>query len=113
MRELIGVSGKPGAGKTTICEYLARKYEFNHYEMSGPIVEDVRRWMEGFGVDLSRYDKEQYRLILQGWGHFARVAKGEDYWIGRVLSNVVLPAVIGGISIFVKSKQFRIKEVGC
>ena len=96
MVELLGVSGRPRAGKTTLCEYLVEKYGFNHYEMSGPITVDVRKWMAGEGVDLERYAKEDYRWLLQGWGHFARVAKGEDYWIKRMLEKVTTPAVIGG-----------------
>ncbi len=109
-RLIIGFSGKPRSGKTEGCKHLANKYGFKRYEMSQPVVAEAKAWMESKGLNINDYSKEDYRLILEGFGHFMRIAHGEDYWINQVLAKVVGPAALGGIRYINEVK--KIKETG-
>ncbi len=94
MAEIIGVSGPIHAGKTTVCEYLVRKHGFTYYEVSDFIGADLGMKLR---IPYLVEEKDDWRYLLQGWGHLARIKYGEDYWIGKIMPLVVAPAVLGGL----------------
>ncbi|MDO8488340.1 MAG: hypothetical protein Q7S31_03455 [bacterium] len=94
---VIGLYGKPRSGKSTIADYLKKKYGFRQYEMSGPIVKDAQKMLAAIDLKFDVRHKEDFRLLLQFLGHYRRL-DNPYYWVDKVLEEEVAPpAVVAGI----------------
>ena len=93
---LIGLQGKPKAGKTEVANYLARRHNIStHIEMSDQIIKEAKLMLAAIGVNYDPNRKEDFRLLLQWIGHYRRIGD-PDYWL-RAIDKVEAPASIGGI----------------
>ncbi len=93
---IIGLSGKPKAGKTEVANYLANNHGFTtHIEMSDQVIQESQLMLAAIGVNYDPHRKGDFRLLLQWIGHFRRI-DDPDYWL-RAIDNVTAPASIGGI----------------
>jgi hypothetical protein len=93
---LIGLSGKPKAGKTTAAEILREMGVVNHYEMSDPIIKEINVMLGAIGLGYDSDQKAVYRPLLQ-WLANLRRSQSERYWIDPMLRTIITPAVIGGV----------------
>lgn len=89
---LIGIAGKKKAGKDTalglIREICSSDYAVARRAFADALKEEVAI---ACNVSVSFIDnnKNQFRLLLQGWGtDFRRYFNGEDYWINKLDNNI-------------------------
>lgn len=75
---LIGLSGKPKAGKTTAAEILREMGVVNHYEMSDPIIKEINVMLGAIGLGYDSDQKAVYRPLLQ-WLANLRRSQSERY----------------------------------
>lgn len=83
--KIIGISGKKGAGKDTIADILLCHYPKSiKYSFAAQLKIEVSH-ATGYGVEYIELHKDNFRLILQGWGtDFRRKLFGVDYWIKKM-----------------------------
>lgn len=92
---IIGISGKKRTGKTTVAEYLQTLYPNRVFVMSfADALKDEVCDAMGITKKYMEENKDDFRLILQGWGtNFRRKHCGDDYWIVKYLTKLLkLPA---------------------
>lgn len=90
--KLIGISGRPRAGKDTIADsVLARYRNVRRINFSDLIIDEINDWLAGTGHKLTEGNKSDpaYRLLMQAWG-MARREEDPNYWtdsIKRTIEN--------------------------
>lgn len=103
MSKLIGISGKKKSGKDTVADIFAITYEdVVKYHFAQQLKVEVSRAC-GVSIDYINEHKDNFRLILQGWGtNFRRDLYGINYWLEKMdiaidhLSNhkiIIIPDV--------------------
>jgi hypothetical protein len=82
---IIGIAGKKHSGKDTIHKIIHNACRHSFVVEHKPFAEPLKREVaEAAGISLEYLEenKENFRLILQGWGtDFRRRLVAEDYWI--------------------------------
>lgn len=81
---IIGISGKKKCGKDTIAEIIQELYpNFIITHFADALKLEVAQ-ATGFSVDYINTHKDNFRLILQGWGtDFRRKIYSDDYWLKK------------------------------
>jgi phosphomevalonate kinase len=81
---LIGISGKKQSGKDEVTSYLLKKFPGSvRIAFADALKQEVARAC-GVSIEYLNEHKDNFRLILQGWGtDFRRRLYGQDYWIRR------------------------------
>jgi hypothetical protein len=111
---LIGISGKKRCGKDTVADILLNiiprscKKSFA-YELKLEIAQAT-----GFSVSYIDSHKDNFRLILQGWGtDFRRRIYGEDYWVKRLDETIKQCEIPDEIceSFYIKERTYIIPDV--
>ena len=79
---LIGISGKKRSGKDTVAQILSEHLENpSVLHFADALKLEVAK-ATGFSIRYIEEHKENFRLILQGWGtDFRRKIYGDDYWL--------------------------------
>ena len=87
---VIGLSGKIGSGKDTVCEMIAEAHpgaKFLRIAFADALKEEVATAC-GVAVDYLNQNKPLFRPMLQWWGTEFRRAQDADYWIGRAAAKM-------------------------
>jgi hypothetical protein len=87
---LIGISGRPRAGKDAIAEGILSRYkDVDRINFSDMIIDEVNAWLKGTGHRITEDNKSdaRYRHLLQAWG-MARRAESKTYWTDSVKKRV-------------------------
>lgn len=90
---LIGIVGKKESGKDEIVKIIKEKFKYNANEtvirlaFADALKVEVSGAMDITLEELEK-NKNQYRLILQGWGTDFRRAKNSLYWITKYISQL-------------------------
>lgn len=86
---LIGISGKLGAGKDTLCNYILREdTEFTYIRkaLADPLKDEAAELLQQLIPAFRREHlddrdyKERYRLLLMWWGTELRRKEDHEYW---------------------------------
>jgi hypothetical protein len=87
--KLIGLCGRPRAGKDVIAEYLTAQYEGVEFigAFSQVILDEVNAYLAPFGHRITPQNKNAYRHLLQVWG-FGRATEDPDYWTRQVARKI-------------------------
>ena len=89
MSKILGITGEIGCGKTTICDYICRKYEFEQYAFAEPIKSIAKCF--GF-THTELYGTQSQKLGINAhWGISGRVFMQK---FGTDICRNVLPTVI-------------------
>lgn len=80
--KIIGISGKKKSGKSTIAELINLYYpNVKILNFADAVKEQVAHAI-GCDIEYINSHKDNFRLILQGWGtDYRRKMFGEDYWV--------------------------------
>lgn len=112
---LIGFSGKAGAGKTTLAEFLIDEFHFKKLSFAKAVKEHGIKY---FGLTEEDIKKKPpvTRQILQGIGNYIREEFDKDYWINSLEPNPVY-LLDNGISVVIDDVRFKneadyIKKMG-
>lgn len=88
---IIGIAGKKQSGKDTVCNLLKEMIGWEkcfRVAFADPLKDEIARAI-GKDREYINTHKENFRLIMQGWGtDFRRNLCGEDYWIEKWSSKV-------------------------
>lgn len=112
---LLLITGKAGAGKTTMSEYIVEHYEGSkNYALGDKLKELTFRLLKTFGVEIESlndlYDvksKNKYRHYMQQIGtDCVREVFGEDFWC-EVLSESVLHDLCEERMVMISDVRFR------
>jgi len=85
---VVGLCGKPRAGKDVVAEYIIKHYKgVTSFAFSDGIREEVNRYLAEYSYDSGRKhfitpenkSEPHYRHLLQAWGN-ARRAEDPNYW---------------------------------
>lgn len=83
--KLIGIHGKKRSGKDTLCAYLQGYIPHSHRAAFADELKLEVSVACGVSIDYIEEHKDNFRLILQGWGtDFRRELFGTNYWINRM-----------------------------
>jgi hypothetical protein len=97
---LIGISGKVGAGKTSVAEHLREHFGIvTHLEISDYVVVEMNEELKKKGLPIYHpgiSNKEIYRPHMQRLG-IERRQQDPDYWIKLVSPHIKGPTTISGI----------------
>ncbi len=90
---LIGLAGKKQSGKDSFCAALAKHAPVKRIALADPLKDEVYNYvLKPFDIDRRALDddrKENFRLILQGWGtDFRRKMFGNDYWVQKLIERL-------------------------
>lgn len=85
MNKIIGIAGKKRAGKDSLAMMLSLRFENSiTYSFAKPLKQEVARAM-GTTVEYIDCHKDNFRLILQGWGtDYRRKLYGNDFWVHKM-----------------------------
>ena len=112
---LLLITGKAGAGKTTMSEYIVEHYEGSkNYALGDKLKELTFRLLKTFGVEIESlndlYDvrsKNKYRRYMQQIGtDCVREVFGEDFWC-EALSGKVLKDLCEERTVMISDVRFR------
>jgi hypothetical protein len=86
---LIGLIGKKGSGKDTVCRMIQERYpNAVRLAFADALKEEVASAL-GVSVDFIESHKTNFRLILQGWGtEFRRELCSPNYWIEKLQAKL-------------------------
>lgn len=88
---IIGLSGKKRSGKDTVASMVTGLYPASittQLAFADPLYQEVARACF-VSVDYVKQHKENFRLILQGWGtDFRRKLQRDDYWTNKMLERL-------------------------
>ncbi|HDH91660.1 MAG TPA: hypothetical protein ENF38_01775 [Candidatus Aenigmarchaeota archaeon] len=73
---LIGITGLAGSGKSTVAEYLRRRFGFEHLTLSDILIEEAIR--RGLLNDRFNKNSEEVKLILSKLGNELRRKSGKN-----------------------------------
>lgn len=92
---LIGLSGKAGAGKDTIADYLATVHGFERVAFADPLRELANNYSASYrsdvaklGYERAKAERTHVRAILQELGQACRDTFGEDFWVEQARRRV-------------------------
>lgn len=102
---IIGLSGKSGAGKTTLATEIEREFGYTRVSFADGVKEEVKAFLQASGLDVEDhnlwgtqedrdmvipgYNGKTYRELLQWWGtDYRRRFYGEDYWTKQLMSRI-------------------------
>lgn len=90
---IIGLIGKKKSGKDTIAKMMQSILGHSTYIITTSFAAALKEEVcEGCGIsnEFLTEHKDNFRLILQGWGtNFRRQLCGEDYWVKKVESEIL------------------------
>jgi phosphomevalonate kinase len=88
MYYLIGITGKKQSGKDTVCSIIQKILQPKsvvRIAFADALKEEVAKAC-GVSIEYINRHKDNFRLILQGWGtNYRRQLFGNDYWIYKYL----------------------------
>lgn len=86
---IIGISGKKRSGKTLMAEHIKSFYPKRcHIVAFADALKDEVCVSLNITREYMEKNKEDLRLILQGWGGYKRKHCGLDYWILRCFDTI-------------------------
>ena len=84
----VAFSGKAGAGKTSLAEFLAADHGFIRYSFAGALKAELSRVLDLSIFELTDIDKKQrWRSLMQEWGG-ARRYIDESYWVLKIINSI-------------------------
>lgn len=107
--KIISLSGKAGSGKNTVAKIIAELASDKVYEVAyaDALKEEVARAC-GVSVKFINKHKDNFRLILQGWGtDFRRKLDHDLYWIQKVDDKLVRLITINAQLIVITDARFK------
>lgn len=90
---IIGIAGKKRVGKDTVCEIIRLLMEDSgrpviRIGFADALKQEVSN-ATGHTVDYIEQHKDNFRLILQGWGtDYRRHLHGNNYWINKCKDSI-------------------------
>lgn len=115
---LIGLTGRAGAGKSTVAHHLEDEWAFEHFALADPILSMVLALFEETGISetwaIARALKEQpvptlgvsYRRIAQTLGtEWGRQVMGPDFWL-RVAAHKLRQARLHEAKVVISDVRF-------
>jgi energy-coupling factor transporter ATP-binding protein EcfA2 len=120
MTKIIGLSGKKRSGKDTLAGFLAQLMPHTVCVAFADALKNEVAQATGFTREYMEEHKDNFRLILQGWGtDFRRKLCGEDYWIHRTVEQInwlrrlpVPPALIIVTDCRFKNEAETVRQLG-
>lgn len=114
---LIGLTGRAGAGKSTVAEYLANEWSFDHFALADPIRAMLAALFDDAGVPdaflVERYLKEQPSTLGFSYRHLAQTLGTEwgrslapDFWL-RIADAKLAEARRQGAHVVISDVRFR------
>lgn len=102
---IIGLSGKSGAGKTTLAQMIEREFGYTRVSFADGVKEEVKAFLLASNLDVEDknlwgtqadrnmvipgYNGKTYRELLQWWGtDYRRRFYGEDYWTQQLMKKM-------------------------
>jgi len=105
---LIGISGKKRSGKDTVASIIAEILDnASVLHFADALRLEVAK-ATGFSIRYIEEHKENFRLILQGWGtDFRRKIYGHDYWLKEMDKAIGELENYGGKNIIIADVRFE------
>src|SRR5258705_8611646 len=111
---LIGLSGKKRSGKNTVAKLIGTLTNLTIKEVAfaDALKEEVSKAC-GITIKYLEEHKDNFRLILQGWGtDFRRGLQDDNYWTSKVEHDILLAANTGTDICIVTDVRF-VNEYNC
>ena len=107
----IAISGKIGAGKTTVARLLSQQFNIPVFSLAYLLKEEVASAISHVtGLSRARIltvEKETWRPILQAWGQCMKQRYGDDYWVRQLFEAAPRPFICDDVRFPVELDRFQ------